>query len=920
MRKLIIAIAAALVLFVVALFTLPMLFAGRALDMAVRTANDELDATVAIDRASVSMLRSFPHPSVGLHGVSVVGQGAFEGVTLASIDDLRLTVGLGTLLGETPELRELFIGTARFELVVDSEGRANWDVVPGDDEPEAEGGDDDFAIDLRDVVLEDVALRYDDQQGYTLVDIQGLAYGGEASIDGPITRMDNRARIASLTYRDGPVTWLKEVAVVAELPVEYASDSGAVTLGESSLALNELTMGFRGSVIPQGDDLALDISFQAMDNSFRSLLSLVPGAYTADFSEVETAGTLSLAGSVVGVLPAEGDDLPGFAVEAEVTDASVRMPDLPTGVDAIQLLLAVGHPGGDPDQITLDLDRFSMTVAGSPLTGSLRLRQPVSDPDVDLRIQGGLDLAELHKALPLEGVEYSGRLDLDLAVAGRMSQFESGRIAGVRAEGSFTLADAVYRDDALPVPVQVALFSGSISPRSTTIRSLSMTMGEPGQAGSDLSGSGRLDDLVPWFFDDTPLGGQIALKSSRFDTNPWLEDDGEDEAQADPDASSLVAVPRDLDLTVDADFDTVLYEDLELTDMQGEVLLRDGAARIQELDFTMLGGRVSMSGAYVAPTDQQADVELKVDMVGFDLGQVASSFETVRRIAPIAEQATGRFSTDFELATTLGSDLTPDLPTLISAGLLSSRSLVLQPAFMEQVGSKLGNDRYASIDLSKGELGFNIRNGRATLQPMAVEVGGAKGTLGGSTGVLDRSMDLTLDLAVPTRAIKASGLLEQLGASKGGKVDLQVRIGGTFDQPTVAVGAPGLADAVRDAVTEEVKERAGQVSDALVAEAQAAGDKLVAAAEKKREQLVAVAETQGGRLKEEAKNQAAKLAEKAEGKPLAEAAAKEAGRQLEKEARQAAKALVSEAEQKGDALVAAAETKRSELIAAAEVR
>lgn len=915
MRKLLITLAVGLVLFIVALITLPMLFAGRVLDMAVRTANDDLNATVTIDRASISMLRSFPHPSVGLHGVRVEGQGPFEGVTLASIDDLRLTVGLGTLLGGTPELRELFVSTARFELVVDPEGRANWDVVPGDDEPETEGGDDDFAIDLRDIVLEDVALRYDDQQGHTLVDIQGLTYGGEASIDGPVTRMDNAARIASLTYRDGPITWLKEVYVVAELPVEYASDSGAVTLGESSLALNELTMGFRGSVIPDGDDLALDLSFQAVDNSFRSLLSLVPGAYTSDFSEVETAGTLSLAGSVVGVLPAEGDDLPGFAVEAEVTDASVRMPDLTTGIDAIQLDLAVGHPGGDPDQITLDLDRFSMSVAGSPLTGSLRLRQPVSDPDVDLKIQGGLDLAKLHQALPLEGVEYSGRLDVDMAVAGRMSQFESGRIAGVRAEGSFSLADAVYRDEDLPVPVQVALFAGSISPRTTTIRSLSMTMGD-----SDLSGSGRLDDLVPWFFDDTPLGGQITLESSRFDTNPWLEDDGEDGGSEDPDASSLVAVPRDLDLTVDADFDTVLYGELELTDLQGQVLLRDGAARIQDLDFTMLGGRVSMTGAYVAPTDQQADVELQVDMVDFEVGRVATAFETLRRIAPIAERATGRFSTDFELATTLGADLTPDLPTLISAGLLSSRSLVLQPAFMEQVGSKLGNDKYASIDLSKGELGFRIRNGRATLQPMAVKVGGAEGSLSGSTGVLDQSLDLLLDLRVPTKAIMASGLLEQLGASKGGKVDLQVRVGGTFDQPTVAIGAQGLADAVRDVVTEEIKDRAEQVSSALVAEAQAAGDKLVAEAEKKKEQLVAAAETQAERLKEEAARQADKLEEKAEGKPLQEAAAKEAAKQIKKEARQAAKKLVSEAEEKGDALVTAAQNKRSELIAAVEAR
>jgi len=121
---------------------------------------------------------------------------------------------------------------------------------------------------------------------------------------------------------------------------------------------------------------------------------------------------------------------------------------------------------------------------------------------------------------------------------------------------------------------------------------------------------------------------------------------------------------------VDARFDEVLYGDLELTDLVGSLQLRDGAARIEDLDFSMLGGRVSLSGAYEAPTDQRADVALKVDMVEFEVGKVAAAFESLRTIAPVVENASGRFSTDFELSTTLGPDLTPDLATLLSAGLL----------------------------------------------------------------------------------------------------------------------------------------------------------------------------------------------------------------------------------------------------------
>ena len=915
MRKLLIGLAAILVLVIVALLAVPLLFGGRILDVAVQAANKELEATVAIDSASLSLLRSFPDLSVALNGVSVTGQGTFEGQPLASIDQLRLTVGLASALRGAPELRELALERPRLSLVVNPDGQANWDVLPGDDEQPASSESSALSLDLRDIRIDGMDLLFNDQQGYLLADIRGLDHRGDGSISGESYRFSNHTSIAALTVRDGAITWLKDVQVQAELPLTYDSGTGRVELGESTLALNELALGFAGSVTPQGDDLALDLRYHALEASFRSILSLVPGVYTQDFEDVQTAGTLSLAGTVAGLLPAQGDDLPGFALEAKVADASFRMPDLPTGVDDIQLDLYLGHPGGDPDLVQVDLRSFRMAVAGSPITGSLKLRQPVSDPDVSAAAKGRLDLAQLRRALPLEGIDYSGILDLDLAVAGRLSDFEAGRVRKVQASGSFGLQDAVYRDDDLPVPVAVSRFSGTLSPRGAEIRELAMTMGD-----SDLSGSGQLEDLVPWFFGDAALGGSLSLRSKHFDTNPWLEDDGDASASSDPEASSLVAVPRDLNLSIDAKLDRVLYEDLELTDMDGRVRLTGGAARIDELDFTMLGGRVSMSGAYVAPTDQRADVEMKVDMVDFEVGKIAGAFETLRLIAPVAERATGRFSTDFELSTTLGSDLSPDLSTLLSTGLLASRSLVLQPAFMQQVGSKLGNDEFASIDLEKGQAGFRIHNGRAQLQPFPVKVGGSKGTISGSTGVLDKSLDLVLDLAVPTRSIRATGLLEQLGAAQGGKVDVQVRVGGTFDKPTVAIGAPGLADAVRDAVTEQIQERVGAVTSALIDEARQAGDKLVAEAEQAKERLVAAAETQGERLKEEAKNQAQKLEDSAKGKPLQEAAAQEAGKLLKQEARKAAKKLVSEAEEKGDALIGAAKAKRDDLIAQAEAK
>ncbi len=535
MRKLLIASAVLLVLLVGALIIVPVFFQQRILATALEAANEDLDATVSIDGVSLSLLRSFPHPDVALEGVRVVGHAPFEGVELATIEQLRLVVGLGSLTGGGAyEIRKLVLDGAAFDLQVDPDGRANWDIVPSDDQ-EASALEDEpaaFALDLRDLRIDDLALTYNDSQSHLLVDLDDLDHRGSGSVSGDLLTLDNTTSIAALTVRDGAVTWLKEVGVQAEIPVSYNQASGRIDLDESSLELNDLRMGFAGSVESQGDDLALDLSFRALESAFASILSLVPGVYTEDFADIQTAGTLALEGSVKGVLPAEGDDLPGFDVKATVADASFQMPDLPTAVTDIRLDLAIAHPGGDPDGVQIDLDSFRMAVAGSPIGGSLKLRQPVSDPDVDLALQGRVDLAKLRQALPLEGVDYAGVLDLDVAVAGRVSHFERNRFDQVTASGRFALQDAVYSDAELPVPVEVSRMSGSMSPRSAELSELVLTMGD-----SDLSGTGRLDNLVAWFFTDDPLEGEISVRSARFDTNPWLADDGEEEAGGDDQAA-----------------------------------------------------------------------------------------------------------------------------------------------------------------------------------------------------------------------------------------------------------------------------------------------------------------------------------------------------------------------------------------------
>ena len=59
-------------------------------------------------------------------------------------------------------------------------------------------------------------------------------------------------------------------------------------------------MSFDGWFKMNEKDYGMDISFKSPDNTFKSLLSLVPGMYTESFNNIETRGDLAFNGFAKG--------------------------------------------------------------------------------------------------------------------------------------------------------------------------------------------------------------------------------------------------------------------------------------------------------------------------------------------------------------------------------------------------------------------------------------------------------------------------------------------------------------------------------------------------------------------------------------------------------------------------------------------
>lgn len=917
------AAGAVAVVVVGAAVAVPWLLKDRVVAWVDRQLDQTLDADIALDGVSVSFFSTFPRLGVELTGLEVTGRGDFAGVPLARLPKASLGLDLMSVVkGETVRIETLSLTDPAFVIRIDEAGRWNTDLVKGGGGGgDTGGGSGEWSLKLDALDVTGLDLRYEDQRTGDRIVLDDLGLRSRGDFSQARVRLDTDATIGALSARWGGVTWLSDTRWAADLALELDQQTGALSFGENTVTVNALTVGFRGGLEPVGDDWRMDLGFDTRDTSFKSLLSLVPSAFSSGFDGVDAAGTLSLAGTARGLYRSEGDHLPAFDLAVKVADGRFQYPGLPTAVERIGLDVAITHPEGPTDGVVVDLKRFALTAAGQPVEGRLRLSTPISDPAVDAEIVGKVDLAALRASLPAEAgaPTATGRLDLDLRVSGKASDFTNQAFDRVTAAGRFRGQDLRYESEDLPVVVTFDQLDLELSPQQAKVAALALRYGD-----SDLKAIGQFDNLVPYWLADATLVGSLALESRKLDLRPFQTDE-EAPAEAPPgeDEAVIVAIPTDLDFTLDTKIGQMRTDEFDLDDVRGRVTMRGGALRMEGMKASMLGGEVTFDGSYVAPTDEHADVDLTITGFELDLPKTLATFETFERIAPILKGANGRFDTGLQMATRIKRDGTPDLSILSSKGVFTPAGLTLQPKALADASAQLKSKKYESLQVAGAKVAYAFENGRVRLDPVATKLGGAPATLKGSFGVLDRTLDLKLATKIPTAALAGTPLAAQLGGAVPKEADVELRFGGTWDAPKVTVALEGMAevvDAVKEAAIDRAKEEAGKVVTDLVAEARKAGDALIAEAEKAAALVRSEAKVAADKVRSEAKKQGDKLVRDAKGNPLKEAAAKEASKALTREADEQAGKLEREAGRKADGLVAEARKQKEKLIADAEAK
>ncbi len=933
MKKTIIGFLIFIFLILAAAVVLPAIYKEDISRAVQKEINKNINARVGFNDVKLSMLRSFPHFSLGLKEFSLVGKDMFEYDTLLYVPDFRTTVDLLSVIRKGPvQVIGIQVDNPRIKIVVLEDGTPNYDIMyPEEDVPEekpsaADSGE--VLLQMQKVVINNATFIYDDESLPVYAEIHQLNHKlrGDLTQTSTLLNTFTQSPDVSLTY-DG-VKYLSHVKTEINANLNVDFDQMRFDFANNLIYINEIPLEAEGFFAMPGEAYNMDISFTSRNKSFKPLLSMIPAIYKNNFELLEADGEIDFSGRVNGVYDEE--NLPGYHIKLNVDNGMFKYPNMPAQMEDIEVSATLDNATGETDDLVLEVSDFGFLMSGSTFRANLRLENPVSDPYIKSRMTGELDLAKVMELYPVEqDMTIGGLISLDANLEGNASAIENEQYNKFKALGYILLEDVIYADEEYDLKLSRGQFN--LSPEYVDMAAFNMKIGD-----SDLQADGRLSGFLAYLFEDGIIEGKLNLRSQNLNLNQLLIEDDTEVAEVDPEEASTLSapvIPERVAFDLAARLGHVEYDNMIMDDVEGNITIEDQTLHLDKMSMSSLDGTASMSGFYKNDGKEAPRMEMEFGLDEVSVNKTAVAFTAMSKYAPIARKANGTISTAFQIKTDLQDNLMPVYETMFGNGNFRGKSLSLGDVnALNKLAEQLKVNELKNAALENIKASFTIQQGSFFVEPFDMKYNGMQASLGGRTG-LDQMIDYNLRLEIPRRKLgsQANEMLDNLSDKVGDLgvdytfgdvIPFNIKISGMISDPSVKpdieVGKEDFKDQVKQEIDEKIekgKEKAREKLEEQIADAEEKAQKLLREAQNRAEKIRKEGETAAEKLRQETDKKADQILSEAEGKGfVAKLAAEKATEKAKEKGYEKADKLEQEADRQADNLIEQARKKGEKII------
>lgn len=774
---------------IIALIAAPFIFKGKIKELVIATINKNLDANVSFTNVDLSFIKSFPKATVVITDLAIINKAPFDGDTLFYAQNLNLKMALTELMkgdGEAMEIEGFSASNSVANIIFNKDGVGNFDIALKDDKQKEEDKESaPLALAIDGYKIENLKFTFENQASNMKMVLDSIYHTGEGSFKNQIVDLNTKTT-TNLVFTMDSVNYVNKAKLTLDAVLGIDLNNQKYSFKENKALINQLPLEFDGFI--QLTDLGqlYDLTFKTPESSFKNFLGLIPQAYSGMIANVKTEGDFKVSGKVKGEL--KENVIPTFTLAMKSNNASFQYPDLPKAVKNIHIDVDVANTTGNLNDTYVDINNLSFKIDQDQFNAQASVKNFIENALVNAKLNGTINLANLSKAYPIKlDKPLTGILVANIATKFDMKSVEVGAYQNMVNQGNLTLTGFNYTGPEMANTVIINKAALTFNPSNITLNTFDFKTGK-----SDLNVTGALHNFYGFAFKKETLRGNFNLASSHLEVADFMSTSTPANTKSTKEEAAI-KVPSFLDCTLNAKAKTVVYDNLNLKDVEGTLIIKDQTVTLQNVKTNIFGGAIGMNGS-VSTKNDIPTFNMKLGLNQLDITQSFTQFEFLKKIAPIANVIVGKLNSEIALSGNLDpKELTPNLNTLtgdLVGQLLNTSVKAENSKLLSTLDSNLNFIDLSKLNLNDLKTHIAFANGKVKIKPFTLKYQDIAVNIGGEHG-FDQNMNYKLDFDVPVKYLgkDINTLISKLSAKDQAaiqNVPIIANLTGNFGSPKVS--------------------------------------------------------------------------------------------------------------------------------------
>jgi AsmA-like C-terminal region len=620
---------------------------------------------------------------------------------------------------------------------------------------------------------------------------------------------------------------------VTGINIDFKAKNNTNNLNNSILDFKKLVMNFGKNPI-NGRILIEGLKKSKVDADLVAKLDLQQIAQIFPMKGLEMRGLYDVNLKAKGTYDTITKQFPQVNAVMSLANGFIKSDKFPEPIQNINAKATLLNTDGALASTNLNISDLRMVLEGEPFSANGTI-QNFENYNWDIKAKGKIDLTKITKIYPLSGMTLKGIVDADIETKGKMSDVKAKRYASLPTSGKANIQCIEFASKGYPQGIKVSSANMTFTPQNINVSDSKGYLGT-----SDFTGNGTFSNYIGYVLNNESLKGNLNVKSDKFNVNEWMTDKappapngGASESKsgvlAPPSgaggALQVVAIPKNMDLVINSEIGSALYDKMEMKNIKGSLTVGNGAVKMQNVAFNSLGGNFITNGTYNSADLAHPKFDFALNLENVEIAQAYQHLNIVKYLMPVAQYLIGGINSKFKIDGELGQDMMPKINTLSGDGLMKilKGEVAEGNPLVQKLVEATKLTKIKETKLSNLLMQFEIKDGTFGVKPFDIKFDDYKITASGRHG-LTGSMDYALVLDVPAgKSGEAfSGIFQKwTGKSLQGtdRVKFDLALGGNLKSPIFGFKGSSTANSIKDAVVSEAKAQVDAVKTKALEEA-----------------------------------------------------------------------------------------------------